>query len=49
MLGADAGVLRVNDLGSAGSEAPKHLHVLVIYVVEVLGTKEALFIHDGLL
>ena len=43
MLGADAGVARVDDFSLTRNEAAQKLHFLVIYFLGILGTKKALF------
>lgn len=45
MLGADAGMLRVDDLGLSRGETLQHLDVLVVDVLNVLGAEKALFGH----
>jgi hypothetical protein len=47
VLGTNAGVFRIYYLGLSGSKTPEHLDVLVVSFLQVLGTKEALFLHGN--
>ena len=42
MLGADAGMLRVDHLCLARNKTPEKVHFLVIDIIEILGTEKTL-------
>ena len=45
MLGANTGMLRVNNFGLAGNKPPQKFGVLIVNLFDVLGAEKALLGH----